>query len=136
MSKCLRSTALKGAFVLLLPLLMLTGCQSNWEPNFITDVNNLEGRRVGVNLSWDADYALTGRKDMELYRYDSLADMMMALGYDKVDAIAIDDMSYILISKHSTGLKKIEPEIKKTGYLWNFREAELRDQFNEFSVRP
>lgn len=132
MHKHLRSTASKWAVAALLPFLMLTGCQSKWEPNLITDVNNLGGRAVGVNLTWDADYILTPRKDLQLFRYDSLADMMMALGYDKVDAIAIDDMSWVLIGKHSTGLVKIEPEIKKTGYTWFFRDKELCDQFNEF----
>ena len=122
----------KVAFAAVLALLSLTGCQQQWELDLITDVNNVEGGKVGVNLSWDADYVLTPRKDLQLYRCDSLADMMMALNYDKIDAIAIDDMSWIIIGKHSAGLKKIEPAIKKTGYTWFFNDKELRDQFNEF----
>ena len=61
----------------LLILILLAGCQSEWQPNLITDINNLEGRKVGVNLAWEADYALTGRNDLELYRYDSTADLIL-----------------------------------------------------------
>ncbi|MBO7698968.1 MAG: hypothetical protein J6S38_08060, partial [Erysipelotrichaceae bacterium] len=57
----------------LLLLLSISACQKEWEPNLITDINDLQGRRVGVNLSWESDYILTGRKDMELFRYDSTA---------------------------------------------------------------
>ena len=61
-------------------VLVLCGCRnSEWKYRPITDVNNLEGRRVAVNLAWEADYYLSGRKDMTLIQYDSFADMIMAL---------------------------------------------------------
>ena len=131
MSRHHKGIAIMCALIFLLPLLMC-GCEKEWETKKITDVNNLGGMMVGVNMGWAADYALTHRSDMELYRYDSTADLMMALNYNKVDAIATDDMSWVLMSKNSTGLVKVEPEIQKTGYVWYFRDKELCDQINEF----
>ena len=123
---------IKRVLIFLLALLFISGCQKEWEPNLITDINDLEGRKVGVNLAWEADYILTPRTDMQLFRYDSTPDMLLALGYDKVDAIAVDDSMWRMMDKNSEGLIKIEPEIKKTGYGWIFKDKQLRDEFNAF----
>ena len=123
---------IKRVLIFLLVLLFISGCQKEWEPNLITDINDLEGRKVGVNLAWEADYILTPRADMQLFRYDSTPDMLLALGYDKVDAIAVDDSMWRMMDKNSEGLIKIEPEIKKTGYGWIFKDKQLRDEFNAF----
>ncbi len=119
-------------FIQLLILILLAGCQSDWQPNLITDIHNLEGRKVGVNLAWEADYALTGRKDLELYRYDSTADLILALSYNKLDAIAVDHLTWRLFEKNSTGLKKIEPEIKTTGYLLYFKDEKLKNEYDQY----
>jgi hypothetical protein len=64
--------AYRFAIKYLSPVLLLftvcfvcTGCSVGWKYDPITDVNNLEGRRVGVNLSWEADFFLEGRRDMQ-----------------------------------------------------------------------
>ena len=90
--------------------LFCAGCGSagDWEYDPITDVNNLEGRRVGVNLAWESDYYLDGRDDMELVRYDTTADMIMALRYDKIDAIALDADSVKLLMSLSEGIEQVE----------------------------
>ena len=67
-----------NTILVVIALFLLSGCITRWEADPITDINNLEGRRVGVNLSWEADYILTQRKDMELFRYDATSDMLMA----------------------------------------------------------
>lgn len=121
-------------FILLFILVSLVGCQDEWQPNLITDINNLEGRKVGVNLSWEADYALTGRTDLELCRYDTTADLIMALSYNKVDAIAVDGLTWNMLKNCSTGLIKVDPEVKKTGYILYFAEEELKDEFNDYLI--
>lgn len=113
---------------------LLSGCTKEWEYNPITDINNLEGRRVGVNLSWEADYYLSDRKDMVLYRYDTTSDQIMALDYDKIDALAMDEIMWKTVESLSTGLEKVEPSFGETGsilYLGS-DDKELRDEFNEF----
>ena len=118
----------------IIPLLFLSGCITNWESDPITDINDLEGRKVGVNLSWEADYILTPRTDMELYRYDATSDMLMALDFDKIDAVAVDLLMWNLFAGCSTGLVKIEPEFATTGYTCYFSSdnEQLKDEFNAF----
>lgn len=112
---------------------LLAGCSSQWHYDPITDVNNLEGRRVGVNLAWESDYYLTGRQDLELYRYDQTADMIMALSYDKIDALAIDALGWANLANLSDGVERTEP----VGYL-NYimylgaDDKELGEDINSF----
>lgn len=115
----------------------LGGCgnsRSAWEYRPITDVNDLEGRRVAVNLAWEADYLLSGRKDLTLVQYDTFADIILALGYDKVDAFAVDGLVWKVFQANSSGLARVEPPCGSVGYAAYFsggREA-LMEEFNAF----
>ena len=89
---------------------------------------------MGVNLAWEPDYMLTGRDDLELVRYDTLADMILALKFNKVDALAVDGMIWNVMNVGSVGLKRVDPAFSSVGYTLYFgpdREA-LRDEFNAF----
>jgi len=137
MNKAFRHT-IKYASALLVIMslsLVLAGCgASGWKYDPITDVNDLEGRRVGVNLAWESDYYLDGRKDMELVRYDTTADMMMALKYDKIDAIALDVDSVKLLLSLSEGIERVEPAFAEVGSIMYFsgdNEA-LKEEFNQY----
>lgn len=72
---CQRKKIIAAAAVIFSVCLFLCGCVSSdeWKYDPITDIDNLEGRRVGVNLSWESDYYLDGRKDMEDFN-DYLAE--------------------------------------------------------------
>lgn len=123
---CLTSAALA--------VCLLAGCgSSTWQYDPITDVNNLEGRRVGVNLAWEGDYVLTGRDDMELYRYDDTADMIMALSYDKIDAIVQDDLMWKRLDLMSEGVERTEA-VADVGYVAYFApdDEALMEDFNAF----
>ena len=121
------------AALLFLVLSFLCGCAKK-EIVVIDDVNDLHGLKVGVNVAWECDYVLTGRSDMEIYRYDMTADMLMALNYNNVDAIAVDDVSWRILSSNSTGLEKIEPEFAVVGYILYFAgdKGELAEEYNSF----
>ena len=121
--------------LLLAVCLLFTGCASSeWVYDPITDVNNLEGRRVGVNLAWESDYYLDGRKDMELVRYDTTSDMIMALKYDKIDAIALDIDTLKLIFCVSDGIELIEPAFGEVGSIMYFGsdDESLTEEFNQY----
>ena len=117
--------------------LSLGGCGNSkpeWEYHPITDVNDLEGRRVAVNLAWEADYLLSGREDLTVVQYDSFADIIMALGYDKVDAFAVDGLVWKVFQANSTGLARVEPPCGSVGYAAYFsadRET-LMEEYNRF----
>ena len=114
-------------------LLGLYGC-AQVSPRPITDVNDLEGRRVGVCLAWSADYLLTGREDMRLYRYDNRGGMLLALCYHQVDAVATEYYGYRLIEALTTGIGAVEPPIAEEGFTFFFGsdEEEACEQFNTF----
>ena len=117
--------------------LSLGGCGNSkpeWEYRPITDVNDLEGRRVAVNLAWEADYLLSGREDLTVVQYDSFADIILALGYDKVDAFAVDGLVWKIFQANSTGLARVEPPCGSVGYAAYFsadREP-LMEEYNRF----
>ena len=137
MNKAFRHT-IKYAFALLMIIslgLVLAGCgASGWKYDPITDVNDLEGRRVGVNLAWESDYYLTGREDMKLSRYDTTSDMIMALKYDKIDVIALDEDSIKLMLSQSGGIERVEPAFGKVNSIMYFGadDKQLTEDFNKF----
>lgn len=126
-----------GAVLLLIMICIVSagcGSASKWKYDPITDLNDLEGRRVGVNLSWEADYYLNGRKDLKLVRYDTSADLVMALKYDKIDVIATDEDMVRLLMSSSTGLEVVEPAFAKIGSIMYFGSDDeaLAEDFNKF----
>lgn len=127
---------LLAALVLLVPA-VLGGCGAARRTDPITDVSDLDGRRVGVGIACDTDYALTGRKDLTVVRYDELADILLALQYDKVDAMALDALLWKFTAASHKGLRAVEPAFATSGYTVYFRSevSDLRDEFNEFLSR-
>ncbi len=113
----------------------LSGCgETGWEYHPITDVNDLEGRRVAVNLAWETDYLLSGRKDLTVVQYDTFADIVLALEYNKVDAFAVDGLVWKVFQANSSGLNRVEPPCGKVGYTAYFspERAALMEEFNAF----
>ena len=90
-----------------------------------------------MGIACDTDYALTGRKDLTLVRYDELANILLALQYDKVDVMALDALLWRFTAASHKGLRAVEPAFATSGYTVYFRSevSELRDEFNEFLSR-
>lgn len=124
------------AALLLLPLL-LGGCASRWKSSPVTDVDDLNGRRVGVGIACDTDYALTCRKDLTLVRYDELPGILLALQYDKVDVMALDELLWKFTAASHGGLRAVTPAFGESGYTIYFSSElkDLRDEFNAFLAR-
>ena len=127
---------LLAALVFLLAAIFV-GCSAARRTDPITDVSDRDGRRVGVGIACDTDYALTGRKDLSLVRYDELANILLALQYDKVDVMALDALLWRFTASSHKGLRAVEPAFATSGYTVYFRSevSELRDEFNEFLSR-
>ena len=87
----------------------MSGCSGKQVYQPIDDVSDLGGRTVGVNLAWSADYMLSGRDDMTLVRYNTVASLVMALRYGQVDVIAMERPSAIEIMNCMSGLRMVEP---------------------------
>ena len=78
--------------------------------------DNLTGQRIGVKSGWESDYFLSNRSDITLKRYDTLADMFMALNYKQVDAIAVDEASLAMAKYSIDGIKEVEGSLASTNY--------------------
>ena len=135
MKKRIRRT-LAGLLCLCI-VLALCGCGGqlrSYRP--IDNVEDLDGRKIGVTMGYAADYILSDRdgKDMFLYRYDTNADMLMALCYRQVDAIVVDALTWQLISSTNQGLRRVEEPAAMDGSILYCRrdEPDLRDVFNAF----
>ena len=129
---------MKRRFLLLLTAFVFTvsysGCGAEWKYDPITDVNDLNGRTVACNIGWETDYALSGRSDLKVIRYDLIADMIMALRFNKVDAVAVDELIMKSILNGSTGVECVYPGFGTSGYTLYFNPDKevLKDEFNEF----
>ena len=122
-----------AVFAVILSVL-LAGCKAQRNDTPVTDVSDLGGRKVGVGIACDTDYALTGRKDLKLVRYDELPGILLALQYDKVDVMALDELLWKFTSYSHEGLRLVTPAFGTSGYTIYFRSnlKTVRDEFNEF----
>lgn len=117
-------------------LFCISGCSRKQAYPPITDVNDLGGRRVGVNLVWSADYKLSGREDMTVVRYNTVANLVMALRYGQVDAIATERPFAAEIMNCVSGLRIVEPS---TAYdemvaCINRDRTDVLEEFNQFAA--
>lgn len=122
-------------FLVSLSLLCFSGCSGREQPNPINDVTNLQGRKVGVSLAWSADYMLTGRSDMKLIRYNNVSNLVMALKYGQVEAIAMERPFAIEIMNCISGLRVVEPATAKDELVAciNIERDDVLKDFNEFA---
>ncbi|MCR5465474.1 MAG: transporter substrate-binding domain-containing protein [Lachnospiraceae bacterium] len=113
---------------------LLTGCGTRWKASPVKDPSNLEGRRVGVEIACDTDYALTGRSDLKVVRYDGLSGILLALQYDKVDVMALDELRWRFTEASHSGLRCVTPAFATSGYIIYFSSElnDVRDEFNGF----
>ena len=126
---------ISSVLLIILLLIVLSACGAyTWSYRPVTDPDDLQGRRVAVYLSSESDYYLTGRKDMELVRYDTVSDMLMGLCYNKVDAMAIDGIMCTMIAAKSDGLEKSGEPYGYSGYVLYFApdRKDLADEFDSF----
>jgi len=98
-------------------ILTSTGCSSGALAGYrpITDISNLDGRKVGVLCGWEPDLMLTGREDMTLCRYDTLGEMNMALCYRQIDAMCVDASQCLQVAALVDGIEILQPPIGAYG---------------------
>jgi len=123
---------IKGCCLFLSLCFLLTGCVKTKEP---LTRDNLAGKKIGVLLGYSTDYILSGSEyDLDIYRYDTFADMLLALRFNRIDAAALEmDEAGVFC--------RIEPEYEigltvlkqvEYGYLFKSDRKEILEQFNLF----
>lgn len=120
--------------LLLLTVGVLTGCGNQTAGREIQDVNNLEGRKIGVAVAWGPDYLLSKRDDAEIVRYNSIASMILGLSCHQVDAIAVEYPYAANILACTEGTKIVDQPLASVGSCAYIRYdmPQLLEEFNTF----
>ena len=123
--------------VLLLTMaLSLSSCSSNRSQSEITDVNDLKGKTIAVKMGFDSDYHFSKFKDINVVRYNTSADMLLAMKNKYVDAIAGTKIENNFITQVSTGVKVLPEPAAEFGSVFAVanEDAELLNELNEFLI--
>lgn len=115
-------------------VMCICGCAGKHTYQPVTDADDLDGRRIGVNMAWSADYMLTGRQDVDVVRYNSLAELVMALRFGQIDAAAMERPDAVEVLRCVSGLGISDKAVAADGLVFavsNDREDVL-DELDEF----
>lgn len=131
----MRKKILGTVLIAIILLLCLSGCSGKHVYQPIDDVSDLDGRTVGVNLGWSADYMLSDRNDMTIVRYNTVASLVMALRYGHIDAIAIERPTAHDIVHCMSGLCIVEPATATDELVAcvNIDRSDVFEDFNSFA---
>ena len=132
-----RKRNIYSAVVIALLMLCVCGCSAKRTYQAICDVNHLEGRRIGVNMAWSADYLLSGRDDVKLLRYNTSSDLVMALRFGQIDAASMEKPFAVEMMSHVSGLSISDQVVATAGFVFavNNDRADILDELNEFFTK-
>lgn len=108
------------------------GCAKKSEDVVITDAADIAGKRVGVALSWGADYVMSKRTDITLIRYDMASSLVMALRYGQIDLIAVERPNSVEMANSISGLEIFDTPVA-TDKLVVYVCAQRRDVYDDFN---
>lgn len=137
LERVMKNNRIKTAVILsllVLLCLLLTGCGGN-DVRKPINADDLSGLRVGVIVGYSPDYILTkDSKGMETYRYDTYADMYLALSFNRIDAMATEreDAYFICREEPDFTIGPAVTEPSEYAYMFNIDRNELREEFNRF----
>jgi len=131
--KIIINKLLTGICFILSLCVLLTGCGKKFREPLTAD--NLAGKKVGVMMGYSTDYILSASDyGLDVFRYDSYADMQLALRFHRIDAMAMEmDDAYVFCRMqpdYKIGL--IAKEQIEYAYMFNAGRRTLLAQFNQF----
>jgi len=103
----------------------------------IGDVDHLSGQRIGVITAYEGDYLLSDREDITLLRYDTQPEVLIALCYKQVDAVALTREMAEYVVNVCSGFMINEKPIAKNNLASLYKEdskymAEFEEFLNEY----
>ena len=113
--------------------IVMAGCGSSVPANSVNSVDDIEGKKIGVQLGTTGDiYATDDYGDEHIERYNKGMEAVQALAQGKVDAVIIDDQPAKTFAEQVEGLKILETEYVEEDYAMAVKKGndELLEKVN------
>lgn len=113
---------------------MLTACGNGKDKKKVESPEDMAHARVSVLMGSTHDKWLSEKyPNADIFRIDMLTDILTALEKGKVDAAMVDEISYKIGHAGSGKYHVVGSNFSESlGIVFNLKNTELRDQFNEF----
>lgn len=113
--------------------LAMVGCSSNAPANTVFSVDDLEGKKIGVQLGTTGDiYATDEYGDDSVERYNKGTDAVQALKQGKIDCVIIDEQPALAFVDKNSDLKILDDEFTNEDYAICISKdnTDLKDKIN------
>lgn len=112
----------------------LCGCGSSIPKNKVNSIDDLEGKKIGVQLGTTGDIYASDIKNVKMDRYNKGSDAVQSLKQGKVDCVIIDEQpAKFFVEKNSKDLKILEEPFENEDYAICLAKdnADLKDKINK-----
>lgn len=121
--------------LLLICGLVAGGCSMSHMSGSVSGKDSLKGKNIGVRLGFDADYSLSKRSDLNVVRYNSYSEALLAMKCGYIDYIALNQIEANHLGSFIKGVKVTGEPIDRAGFVFCFNKRQkLVDEFNDFLV--
>lgn len=124
----------KIALLLAAATLSLCACGSSGVPaNKVNSIDDLEGKKIGVQLGTTGDIYASDIKDVKMERYNKGADAVQALKQGKIDCVIIDEQPAKVFVEKNSDLKILEEPFEDEEYAICIAKGndELKGKIND-----
>ncbi len=124
----------KIALLLTVATLSLCACGSSSVPaNKVNSIDDLEGKKIGVQLGTTGDIYGSDVKDAKMERYNKGADAVQALKQGKIDCVIIDEQPAKVFVEKNSDLKILEEPFEDEEYAICIAKGndELKGKIND-----
>lgn len=123
----------KIALLLAAMTVSLCACGSSSVPaNKVNGIDDLEGKRIGVQLGTTGDIYASDIKDVKMERYNKGTDAVQALKQGKIDCVIIDEEPAKVYTEKNDDLKILEEPFENEDYAICIAKdnSELKEKIN------
>lgn len=127
---------MKKKIALLMATVMTMGlcaCGGSSVPaNKVNSIDDLEGKKIGVQLGTTGDIYATDIKDVKMERFNKGADAVQSLKQGKIDCVIIDEQPAKVFVEKNSDLKILEEPFEDEEYAICIAKGntELKDKIN------
>ena len=130
MKNAFGKTALTAVTVFL--IIMVSGCGDESVVNTVSSLDDLNGKKIGVQRKTTGDIYASDIENAEVVRFNRGIDAATALKKGVIDAVIIDDMPAKVFVEEVSGLKLLDEPFaeEEYGIAVNKNNPELLEQIN------